>query len=289
MAGIWYGLASALGYGVADFLAAGVSRRIGNLRTVFWMYTWGLVAATAVLALPAGRSLPGTAGIGWWLAAAGAAACQVAATALLYRAFQVGVLALVSPIAASYGAVGALLALLFGERPGPLELAGLVLTAGGVLLAAAAPWPKGAPSRPRRWGASPGVGAAVGTALLAGVAMWGMGQVAPVLGPIWPVWLTRLLGVATLGAAAGRAGFSRALPARAEAGRVALVSLLDTTALMAYNLGTTLALVAVVSVLGSLFSAVTVVLAYVFLGERPVPHQWLGIALILAGVALVSA
>jgi drug/metabolite transporter (DMT)-like permease len=50
-----------------------------------------------------------------------------------------------------------------------------------------------------------------------------------------------------------------------------------------YNLGIATALTAIVSVLSSLFGAVTVLLARVFLGER------LGVAAIFAGITLVSA
>jgi len=47
--------------------------------------------------------------------------------------------------------------------------------------------------------------------------------------------------------------------------------------------------VSVISVLGSLYGAVTVVFAAIFLKERIAPLQWTGIAAIFAGVALMNA
>jgi len=69
---------------------------------------------------------------------------------------------------------------------------------------------------------------------------------------------------------------------------VAGIGLLDTLAFVCNNVGTTLGLVSVVSVLGSLFAAVTVLVAWLALGERMARRQWAGVALILGGVALVS-
>jgi drug/metabolite transporter (DMT)-like permease len=46
--------------------------------------------------------------------------------------------------------------------------------------------------------------------------------------------------------------------------------------------------VAVVSVLGSLYGAVTVALAAIFLEERIAPLQWTGIVAIFLGVTLMN-
>jgi drug/metabolite transporter (DMT)-like permease len=66
------------------------------------------------------------------------------------------------------------------------------------------------------------------------------------------------------------------------------VAIFDTSANIAYNLGISTSLTAVVSVISSLFSAVTVLMAWVFLRERLARWQWVGVAAILAGIALVS-
>lgn len=62
----------------------------------------------------------------------------------------------------------------------------------------------------------------------------------------------------------------------------------DTLAWGAYFLGTASSYVSVVTALASLFSVVTVILAWRFLRERLAAHQWAGVAIILAGIALVS-
>ena len=65
-------------------------------------------------------------------------------------------------------------------------------------------------------------------------------------------------------------------------------ALLDTLAFVAFNLGIGSAYTSIVTALASLFSAVTVLLAWAILRERLAPAQWAGVAVILAGVLLVS-
>ncbi|MGC2269415.1 MAG: DMT family transporter, partial [Candidatus Acidiferrales bacterium] len=66
------------------------------------------------------------------------------------------------------------------------------------------------------------------------------------------------------------------------------VGVLDTAAFVANNAGLSTGQVSVVSVLASLYGAVTVLLSWIFLRERLELSQWLGIVLIFAGVVMVS-
>ena len=68
----------------------------------------------------------------------------------------------------------------------------------------------------------------------------------------------------------------------------ASAALADTLAWLAYIEGTHTAYATVVTALASLFSAVTVLLAWRFFRERLAPHQWVGIAVILIGILIVS-
>ena len=63
---------------------------------------------------------------------------------------------------------------------------------------------------------------------------------------------------------------------------------LDTLAFVLSNLGMQTEQVAVISVLGSLYGAVTVGLAAIFLREHVTRWQWAGIFAIFAGIFLIS-
>ena len=66
------------------------------------------------------------------------------------------------------------------------------------------------------------------------------------------------------------------------------VGVTDTAAFVANNAGMAVGHVSVVSVLSSLYGAITVLLSWIFLRERVGASQWLGIFLIFAGIVFVS-
>jgi drug/metabolite transporter (DMT)-like permease len=72
-------------------------------------------------------------------------------------------------------------------------------------------------------------------------------------------------------------------------GPVAAIGLLDVTANVLFALASRHGLLSLVSVLGSLYPVMTIVLAYVFLHERLTRPQLAGVATALAGVAALSA
>ena len=79
------------------------------------------------------------------------------------------------------------------------------------------------------------------------------------------------------------------MPSGGALGLVSLVGLLDATGFLLSNLGFQREQVGVVTVLGSLFGAVAVLLAMVVLAERLSKRQWLGVALIFAGIVLINS
>jgi drug/metabolite transporter (DMT)-like permease len=74
-----------------------------------------------------------------------------------------------------------------------------------------------------------------------------------------------------------------------EVPAIALIGLLDTAANGLFAVAIQHGYITVVSVLGSEYPVVTVILAHVFLGERITRPQKFGVALVLAGVGMVAA
>lgn len=66
------------------------------------------------------------------------------------------------------------------------------------------------------------------------------------------------------------------------------VGLIDTAAFVANNAGMRLGHVSIVTVLSSLYGAVTVLLGAIFVRERIGKSQWCGILLIFTGIVLVN-
>jgi drug/metabolite transporter (DMT)-like permease len=284
--GILLGLSAAIAWGLSDFCARFAAHKIGSFRTLLYMQFIGLTGLSLWL-LVAGGWNKWDWPTAWWTGLL--AIFNAGAGLALYRAFQTGLLSVVSPIAASYGAISLLLALWAGQKPSVLALVGLVITIVGVVLASADLtffWRDPRRSKKKLAG---GIWWAILAALFLGVVLWGLGYVTPTLGNFLPAWIFRLVGPPVVLALALPMRQSMRWPTRAAWPWLLGLGGLDTMAYVLYNLGLNSAESGVIAVISSLFSAVTILLARLFLHEKLVFNQWAGVFIILAGVGLVSA
>ena len=105
---------------------------------------------------------------------------------------------------------------------------------------------------------------------------------------LWPVvasQITALAAVACLGAATGE----MRLPSRSASGLAALTGVTGAAGTVLYFYATHAGLLAVTAVLTSLYPAVTILLARVFLGERLTVARLAGLCLAAASVGLIAA
>ena len=269
-------LASAVVWGSADFGGGLVSRRLPTLAVTVVSQSAGLVALLVALAV-AGGSVNGRS-FALGLAAGVGGGAGLAA---FYRALAVGTMSIVSPVVACGAVVPFTISLATGERPSTIALGGAVVALGGAVLASAEE--SRAPARGR---ARAILLAAVAAGCL-GVFTYFLG-----LGSREGSALPTLLGarVGSLSCLLLLAA-SRRAPVRLERRHipvVAAVGLADVGANALFALASGHGLLALVSVLGSLYPVTTVLLAHVVLGERLTPFQIAGVGVALAGVAALS-
>ncbi len=280
---LFFGLTTAFGYGTSDFVARQASQRIGHVRVLFYLNVIGF-AIFAPVALAFERE-------GWrwsdaWAILLGLGVLNTFASLFLYRSFEYGVLSVVSPIASSYPAVTAALAILFlGDRPGVLATAGIGFALGGVLLLSrGGVHPANAPPKDARQGILSAFGAFAGY----GVFYFALKYVVADVGPVTVTAVVRLVGVLVLLvlAAAGLLHV-RGLP-RPLWPYLGAMGVLDSSAFVAFNIGILSGSVAIVGTLSGLFSAVTVGLAVAILHERLTRAQLVGVLAIFLGVVLIA-
>ena len=288
--GILLGLLTALTWGGADFIARFATHRIGALRSMLYMQLIGLLLLT--ISLPAlggwGHLADGS---GWQPWAWGfLAGCFNAMAGLgFYRAFEIGKMAVVAPLSASYPALTLLLSWMSGERVSAVRIAGIICTLAGVVIVA------GGEKTPdendaeavRRSGRGIGwaIFASVGFAML----FWLLGiRIIARVGAVQTVWMIRLTSTLLITGAILVAREPVRLPRGGVRWMVLGMGVFDTGAFVLSNLGRKMEQVAVISVLGSLYGAVTVGLAAFFLKEHVSRWQWLGIATIFLGIFLMS-
>jgi drug/metabolite transporter (DMT)-like permease len=297
------GLTGAISWGAADFAARFASRQVGAYRTLFFMQFFGFLALSAYLKFIGGFSHGIAPGWQPWAMAVAAGLLNMLASLALYHSFEHGIMSIVGPVSSSYPALTLALSLLSGERIHAVRATGLAVTLLGVILAAtsfAQTETTAAENTPTRASEAPnpetprahlstGVGWAICAALGFGVLFWFLGfHVVPAVGSAVSVWVMRLTALVALSVAAAPARQTLHLPRGSVWWLLLAVGILDTAAFVANNSGLSTGQVSVVSVLASLYGAITVLLAWIFLRERLERSQWLGIVIIFIGIVLIS-
>lgn len=292
--GILYGLLTALTWGSADLFARFATRRIGTLRTMLYMQLTGFILLTLAMRWLGGWGHLAD-GSGWrpWAWGILAGVLNAAGTMALYRSFEIGKMSIVAPLSASYPVLTLLLSMLTGERLTLARFAGIALTILGVILVARGETqPDDAnainaatqPAKKRL-----GVGWALLAAVTYGVMFWLLGiRLVPLLGGAPTVWIIRLTCFISAALVILIAGKSLAPPSKKDSPWILGVGILDTSAYVFNNLGMQMEQVSVVSVLASLYGAVTVGLAALILREPVSRLQWVGIFSIFVGIILIS-
>lgn len=288
--GILLGLLTALTWGGSDFLARFATHRIGTLRTMFYMQATGFVLLSLCLPWLGGWGHLHD-GSGWqpWAWGILAGCINGFSTLALYRSFEVGKMAVVAPLSASYPALTVTLSLLTGEHLTAIRVVGIACTLLGVVLVAGgekAPDTNDAEANAR---SGKGLGWALCSALGFGLLFWLLGiRVVPRVGAPQTVWMIRATCVLLTAVVLLLVKQPVSLPRGNVRWFVWAMGLLDTSAFVLNNCGMQMEQVAVMSVLGSLYGAVTVGLAAIFLKEHVAKWQWAGIATIFAGILLIS-
>ena len=278
MVAVALGLAASVSWGLADFIGGTKSRALDLLAVLVVSQGVALVVLVAAVALQAERP-PGTESL---LYAAGAGAVGVAGLGALYRGLAVGAMAVVAPIAALGAGIPVVVGVATGDRPGAVQVAGILLALAGVALAAREEAPEGGGAR-----LAVGVGLAAAAALGIGLFLVGMDAAADE-DVVWALAAARLTSVVLLCVAvlATRPDLASTRP---HLGAVAAIGLLDLGANALFTLASTEGLVSVASVCSSLYPVVTIILAASLLGERVRPAQTAGIALVMLGVVGIAA
>jgi drug/metabolite transporter (DMT)-like permease len=275
--GLLLALAASVSWGAGDFLGGLAARKAPLVTVLALSLSTGFLGVTLVVVL-SGDSPPG------WEASTVAALAGVAGVvglAGLYRGMSIGAMGVVAPISGVAAVVPFAVGLADGERPSPVQLAGVAAALTGIALVS------------RESGAARGARAAgVGLALVAAAGFGSYFTLTDIAaddaGAPWTVFVSR--GTAT--AVAVAAALLLRAPFRTD-GRVLRLALaagvFDVAANVFFGVATTRGLISVVSVLASLYPVATVVLARFVLGERATGVQRVGAAAAIAGAALITA
>lgn len=269
-----FALSAAAAWGAGDFTGGLAARRVGLFPTVLISYTVGLFVLV-IMALVRIETLPPLADLLW---GALAGLLGLAGLGCLLRGFATGRMGIVAPVSAVLAtAIPVIFAALTEGLPRELQLLGFGLALAGIWLI----------SRPEPLGGRP---AGLGMALLAGL---GFGAFFIALGQIgqsavfWPLVAGRLAACGLMGAFA-LVTRRPVIPPRSPLGLLVLVGVLDVGGNLFFLLATQSGRLDVAAVLGSLYPAVTVSLAWLVAGEHLARLQLIGVTAAILAIVLIT-
>jgi drug/metabolite transporter (DMT)-like permease len=274
MRSIALALSASLTWGFADFFGPLKARTLGALRVLVYVQVGGLVVIALVVAVRG----KGPADVAVLLAIPAAASGTLGLYAY-YRGVAVGAMSIVAPIAGISAAVPVVVGIVSGDRPSLAQWLGIAAALGGVFLASREP------------GRGGKVAAGAGLALLAALGFGGFFPPMHAAGNAdfwWAVLIFRVTSTLIILAAVAIRRPPLAV-APTQVPLLALIGIGDMLGNLLFAAASTSGLVSITSVLASVYPIVTVVLARLVLKERVARSQEAGIALTLAGVALISA
>ena len=271
-------LAACLGWGVADFLGGLKSRELPVITVLMASGVIGLGLILLIVGVRGG-ALPDNPVL---LLAFAGGMVGVMAMIMLYRALAVGSMAIVAPISASGAILPVVVGLATGDNPTRLQSLGIVAALAGSVLAARERHTGGKGNR-----LAAGAGLAAGSAVAIGIFFIVMDQASEV-DPFGAALLMRfsycasLLPILLLVRPSLRVGRTH-LPA------IVTLGIVDALAGVAFAVATTKGMLSIVSVVGSLYPAVVVLLSVIILHDRPQRVQVISVILAVGGVALISS
>lgn len=269
---------SGIGWGTADFLGGFSARRLPLLTVSLVSQTAG-AAFVAVLILVHGAGPREPAALGLGLAAGALGGLGLLA---LYGGLAIGPMSIVAPTAALSGTVPVAWGLVHGDRPTTLQILGIVLAVAGIVLASRTPGEEGASPHLR----------GVGLALVAAVTLGAFVVLLDEAGRSDPLWGAMMVRVGALAIVGGVVAVVRPSlrMGRRDGARLGALGVIDNASNLSFALAADAGgLLALTSVLASLYPVATVLLARFVLHERLARHQAVGVAAALAGVVLIAA
>ncbi|MEV2192997.1 EamA family transporter [Streptomyces phaeochromogenes] len=274
-------LLSALCFGITHFVSGLLSRRVDGM-TVALHAQLGGTALALVLAPGLSAGSASFADYGWGALSGVGTGVGVA---FLYRAMSQGAMSVVVPVS-DVGAVALPVlvgVILLGEHLSAPVWVGIAAVLPALWLVS-----QDTPgvARERRGAMSEGVPSALVASVGIGLQFLAMAQVDGESG-LWPVVLSRAVSVVVIAVVLAPYGARWTMPTGAWAAAVA-AGMVGTAAIVLYLEATTRQLMAVATVLSSLYPAVPVVLALVLLGERLNRRQVLGLVCAASAIGLIA-
>lgn len=270
---------SSILWGTSDFEGGRLSKKHAPLAVLGFTQVLGLVFGIVLMLASGAWSAQALGSGGYLVPGIIAGIFGYFGLFCLYAGLSTGRMGVVSPISSMGAIVPLTYALINGDKLSTITSIGVVLALVGVFCASGPELSQGLPLKPLLLaiGAALGFGTAL-TSMSIGSQSSALMTMVSMRGTTFFVTIAIALKFRTMG------GFTKK-----EYPSLIFIGVADFLANVLLGVACTKGLVSIAMVLGSLFPIATALLAFKFLRERLQKVQYVGIALAVAGVALISA
>ncbi len=270
---------SSILWGTSDFEGGRLSKKHAPLAVLGFSQVLGLIFGIVLMLVSGAWSAQALGSGGYLVPGIIAGIFGYFGLFCLYAGLSTGRMGVVSPISSMGAIVPLTYALINGDKLSTITSIGVVLALVGVFCASGPELSQGLPLKPLLLaiGAALGFGTAL-TSMSIGSQSSALMTMVSMRGTTFFVTIAIALKFRTMG------GFTKK-----EYPSLIFIGVADFLANVLLGVACTKGLVSIAMVLGSLFPIATALLAFKFLRERLQRVQYIGIALAVAGVALISA
>ncbi|MCH8826319.1 MAG: DMT family transporter [Chloroflexi bacterium] len=277
------GVLAALGWGIADFVAAVVSKRLGILRTIVGVHLVSIPVAAVYFFAVSDISIVS---LTHWAVLLLISAVSFIVYIVFYKALQVGPVAVVSPIVSAYAVVVIVLAFIFtGERLSVMQGVAVSASVGGIVLASVSL------RSGMRLREVVGLGALLGFVAMVGIGVWqfGVGILSRDIGWFLPIFLGRVItfGMFVPLVAVRREWPWQRLSAPLLVG-VVVVGITETGGLFAFARGAEIGVISIVAAASITYPIIPILGGLIVFKEELGFTQYVGLAVALAALLVLA-
>ncbi|MCL4389381.1 MAG: DMT family transporter [Candidatus Marsarchaeota archaeon] len=280
--GLLFAIISMLAFGVFDYLFAVAARRVGVFKVPLYFLMFSLpLFALFLIGVPIGPLLYGSIPI-----IIAIAAFAAIGTLSISKGMSIGQVSIVIPIAATWVVVTVVLSLLFLHEPLTLlESIAIVIIITGTMLASLKLHDF---KKAKLKKVSKGVSYALLTAVSWGIYYFLLGSFTSKVGWYQAAFLYNIPAVIFILITGLATGKDVSFPKGNALFLVAVLAVINVIGISAISLSFSYGYVAITAPITSSAIVITVFLALILLKEKPEMNQLLGMALVIAGILLVS-
>ncbi|MBS1266074.1 MAG: hypothetical protein MAG795_00039 [Candidatus Woesearchaeota archaeon] len=274
---VMFGLIAMLFWGFSDFFSAIVAKHIDCYKNLFWSQLIG-IAIMLLYPIFLGFAIPSPKSVLFIIIAALA---NVVALIFFYTGLSKGMVSIISPISSGWPIVTVMLSLIFFKETLQMyQIIGILLVIFGTIIISIKKLKKNKITKGAEYG--------LVAMICWGISLFVISQLSQELGWYFPVFYSKITALILISVYVIITGRKLLFKEKQSITPLMLSGILMSIAFVSYGYGVTKGYTSIVAPVSAAYTGITVILARIFLKEKLKKTQFVGIAMILVALIILS-